>query len=100
MSHCLTEEYWELLGPNSPFLRELFHTQSQQLTQLQTANNALKDHTIEAQTNISDAAAKATLAIAQAILMNMLTGSHSSRGTIETKPERFDGSRDKSENFV
>jgi len=57
MSHCLTEEYWESLGPNGPFLHELFNTQSQQLAQLQSANNVLKtSHGL--QTNISDAAAK------------------------------------------
>jgi len=65
MSHLLTEEYWELLGPNDPFLHENFHNQSQQLTQLQTANNALEDCAMEAQTDISDAVAKAMLAIVQ-----------------------------------
>jgi len=53
MLQHLTDEYWELLGPNGPFLHELFHNQSQQLTQVQTANNALEDHTMEAQTNVS-----------------------------------------------
>jgi len=43
------------------------------------ANNTLEDHVIEAQTDISDVAAKAVSAIAQAILMNMLTGSHWSK---------------------
>jgi len=76
MSHCLTEEYWELLGPNGPFLCKLFNTQSQQLAQLQLANNVLEDHAMDAQTDISDAAAKAVSAIVQAILMNMLMGSH------------------------
>jgi len=63
MSHHLTEEYWESLGPNSPFLCENFQTQSQQLAQLQMANDMLEDHTMEAQTNVSDATAKAMLAI-------------------------------------
>src|SRR5882724_8359599 len=49
MSHHLTEEYWESLGPSGPFLCELFHNQSQQLAQLQTANNVLKGHALEAQ---------------------------------------------------
>jgi len=57
MSHHLTEEYWESLGCNSPFLHELFHNQSQQLTQLQTANNSLEDHALEAKSNVTDAAA-------------------------------------------
>jgi len=55
---------------------------------------------MEAQTNILDAAAKAALAIAQAILMNMSTGNHSSRGARALEPESFDGSRDKVEQFV
>ena len=86
MSHCLTEEYWESLGPNGLFLCELFHTQSQQLTQLQTPNNSLKDHAIEAQTDILDAAAKAMSAVVQVILMNMPTGSHFPRGTRAAEP--------------
>jgi len=66
----------------------------------QTANNALEDHAIEAQTDISEVAAKAMSAVAQAILTNMLTGSHSSRGTRAAEPVSFDGSRDKVEQFV
>src|SRR5882672_6834599 len=100
MSHHLTEEYWELLGPNGPFLHEIFHTQSQQLSQLQTANNVLKDCTMEAQTDVADATAKAMSAIPQAILKNMPTGSHSSRGAKAAEPVSFDGSRDKAEQFV
>src|SRR5882724_3308229 len=100
MSHQLTDKYWESLGPNGPFLCELFHNQSQQLTQLQTTNNALHDQTLEAQSNIMDAAAKVTSAITQAILTNMPTGSHSSRGIKVANPECFNGSRDKAEQFV
>ena len=100
MSHHLIEEYWELLGPNGLFLHEIFHTQSKQLAQLQSANNVLKDHTMDTQTDISDATTKATSAIAQAILMNMLTSSHLPRGARAAKPESFDGSRDKAEQFV
>ena len=97
---AITNKYWESLGPNGPFLHELFHNQSQQLTQVQTANNALEDHTMEAQTNILDAVAKTMLTVAQAILTNMPTGSHSSRGARAAEPESFDGSRDKAEQFV
>ena len=100
MSHCLTEEYWELLGPNGPFLHELFNTQSQQFTQLQLANNVLKDHAMDTQTNISDAAAKAMLAIAQVILMNMLTRSHSPRDAGAAEPKSFNGTMDKAEQFI
>jgi len=55
---------------------------------------------MEAQTNLLDSAAKAVSAIVQAILMNMLTGSHSSRGAISAEPESFDGIRDKAEQLV
>src|SRR5882672_7244871 len=68
MSHQLTEGYWESLGPNGPFLREILHSQSQQLAQLKAANNALEDRAMDAQTDISDAAAKAASAVVQAIL--------------------------------
>jgi len=100
MSHQLTEEYWESLGPNGPFLREILHSQSQQLAQLQAANNALEDRAMDAQTDISDAAAKAASAVAQAILSNMPTTSHSPRGAKAAEPETFDGSRDRAEQFV
>ena len=100
MSHQLTEEYWESLGPNGPFLREILHSQSQQLAQLQAANNALEDRAMDAQTDISDAAAKAASAVAQAILSNMPTTSHSPRGVKAAEPETFDRSRDKAEQFV
>ena len=83
MSHLLTEEYWELLGPNGPFLCKLFHNQSQQLAQLQMANNALKDGALEAQSDITEAATKATSSIAQAILTNVpaTTGSQIGRAS-------------------
>src|SRR5882724_3214091 len=100
MSHLLTDKYWELLGPNGPFLCELFHNQSQQLAQLQTANNVLEDHAMKAQTNILDAAAKAALAVVQAIMMNMPAGSHSSRGARAGEAKSFDGSRDKAKQFI
>jgi len=100
MLHHLTNEYWESPGPNGLFLPKLFHNQSQQLAQLQTVNNALEDCAIEAQTNVSDAVAKATSTVAQAILMNMPTGSHLSRGARAAVLEIFDGSRDKAEQFV
>src|SRR5882724_5852496 len=55
---------------------------------------------MEAQSNIMDAAAKATSAIAQAILTNMPTGSHLSRGVKVADLECFNGSRDKAEQFL
>jgi len=100
MSHCLTEEYWESLGPNGPVLCEIFNTQSQQLALSTLLANWSWDHTIETQTDVSDAAAKATSAIVQVILMNMPMGSHSPRGARAAKLESFDGSRDKAEQFI
>ena len=100
MSHQLTDEYWESLGPNGPFLCELFHNQSQQLTQLQMTKNALHNQTLEAQSDIMDAATKAASAIVQAILTNTPTGSHSPRGVKAAYLEYFDGSRDKEEQFI
>ena len=44
--------------------------------------------------------AKAASAVAQTILTNMLTRSHSSRGTRAAELESCDGSRDKAEQFV
>jgi len=101
MSH-LTEESCESLGPNGQFLCELFNNQSQQLAQLQTANNIFKDHTMEAQGDVTDAAAKATSSVAQVILTNMpaMTGSHLSRSTKAAELESFNGSRDKPKQFI
>ena len=100
MSHLLMEEYWELLGPNGPFLCKLFHNQSQQLAQLQMANNVLKDHALEAQSDVTDAAEKVMSSVAQAILTNMpaTLGSHSLRSAKVAKLESFNGNRDKTEN--
>jgi len=44
--------------------------------------------------------AKATSAVVQAILMNMPTRSHWSRGARAAKPESFIGSREKAEQFI
>jgi len=89
MSHQLTDKYWESLGPNGPFLCELFHNQSQQLAQLQTTNNTLHDRTLEAQSDIMDTVTKAASAIAQAILTNTPTRSHLPRGVKAADPEYF-----------
>src|SRR5882724_693956 len=42
MSHQLPDKYWDSLGLNGPFLHELFHNQSQLVTQLQVINNDLQ----------------------------------------------------------
>jgi len=71
MSHHLTDDFWESLGPFVPFLHELFHNQAQQLVQLQMANSALEDCALEAQSNTMDAATKAMPSIAQAIFVKV-----------------------------
>ena len=63
------------------------------------ANNTLKNCTMEAKTDVSDAVAKAR-AIVQAILRNMLTRTHLSRGARVAKLESDDGSREKADQFV
>jgi len=55
---------------------------------------------MDAQTDISEAAAKAASAVVQAILSNMPTASHPPRGVKAAKPETFDGRRDKAEQLV
>jgi len=62
----------------------------------------LKDHALEAQSDITNVATKATSSVAQAILTNMLTtmGSHLLRSAKVAKPESFDGNRDKTKQFV
>jgi len=47
-----------------------------------------------------DAAIKAMSSVAQAILSSMPIGGHSLRGTKSDKPESFDRSREKAEQFV
>jgi len=59
------------------------------------ATNSLEDHMMEAQTDMSDAVPKAMSTVALAILTNMVTRSHTSRGARAAELESFDGSRDK-----
>jgi len=64
------------------------------------ANNTLKDQAMQAQGDITDAAAKAASVVAQAILGNMPTVSHLALSTKATESESFDGSREKTEQFI
>jgi len=65
-------------------------------------NNASEDQALEAQSDITDAAAKAASSVAQAILTNMpaTMGNHLWRSAKVTEPESFDGNRDKTEQFI
>src|SRR5882724_8467693 len=94
MSHQLPDKYWESLGPNGLFLHELFHNQSQLVTQLQVAINDLQTRVMDAPDNIANAASQAALAVARTILTNMQApaGGQSSRNAKAADPEAFDGS--------
>ena len=92
MSHQLPDKYWELLGPNSPFLCELFHNQSQLVTQLQAANNDLQTWVMDAPDDVANVASQAMLAVAQTILTNIQvpTGGQLTRNAKAADPETFD----------
>src|SRR5882724_10462674 len=94
MSHQLPDEYLESLGPNSPFLHELFHNQWQLVVQLQVANNDLQTWVMDAPDDVANAASQAVLAVARTILTNVQapTGGQSSRNAKAANPEAFDGS--------
>ena len=62
MSHQLPYEYWDLLGQNGPFLCELFHNQSQLVTQLQAANNDLQTQVMDAPDDVVNMASQAASA--------------------------------------
>jgi len=64
MSHQLQDKYWESLGPNSPFLCELFHNQSQLVVQLQAANNELQTRVMDTPDDVANVASQAALAMA------------------------------------
>ena len=88
MSHQLPDEYWELLGPNGPFLHEPFHNQSQLVIQLQAANNDLQTQMLDALDDVANAASQATSAVAWMILTNIqvLTGGQPMRNSKAAKP--------------
>jgi len=100
MSHELTDDFWDSLGPQGLFLCELFHKQSKLIMQLQLANKALEDQVVQAQGDITNAPVKAASAVAQAILGNMCAVNYSLWSTKAVKPESFNGSRDKMEQFI
>ena len=64
MSHQLPDEYLDLLGPNGPFLCELFHNQLQLVAQLQVTNNDLQTWVMDAPDDIANVASQVALAVA------------------------------------
>src|SRR5882724_13477450 len=101
MSHQLPDEYWDSLGPNGPFLCELFHNQSQLVAQLQAANNDLQTQMLDAPDDIANAASQAVSAVAQMILTNIQapTRGQLMRNAKAANPETFDGSQEKTKQF-
>src|SRR5882724_3705009 len=102
MSHQLPDKYWESLGPNSLFLCELFHNQSQLVMQLQAANNNLQTQVMDTPDDVANTASQAASAVAQTILTNgqAPTGGQSSRNAKAADLKAFNGSRGKTEQFV
>src|SRR5882724_5796343 len=102
MSHQLPDEYWDSLGPNSPFLCKLFHNQSQLVAQPQVTNNDLQTRVMDAPDDVANAASVAVLAVAHTILTSMQTssGGQLTRNTKASDPEPFDGSQESTEQFV
>src|SRR5882724_7583750 len=102
MSHQLPDKYWDSLGLNGPFLCELFHNQSQLVTQLQAANNDLQTQVMDAPDDIANAASQAVSAVAHTILtsMQMSAGGQLTRNAKASDPEPFDGSWESTEQFI
>src|SRR5882724_13538058 len=102
MSHQLPDECWDSLGPNGPFLCKLFHNQYQLVAQLQAANNDLQTQMLDAPDDVANVASQAALAMAQMILTNVqvLTGGQVMRNAKAADPETFDGSQEKTEQFI
>ena len=94
MTHQLPDEYWDSLGPNSPFSCEPFHNQSQLVTKLQMANNDLQTQMLDAPDDVANAAFQAASAVAWMILPNVqvLTGGQLMRNAKAANPETFDRS--------
>src|SRR5882724_4446806 len=102
MSHQLPDEYWDSLGPNGPFLCELFHNQSQLVAQLQVANNSLQTQVMDAPDDVANVASQAALAVACTILtsMQMSAGGQPTRNAKASNPEPFNGSQESMEQFI
>jgi len=94
MSHQLPDEYWDTLGPKGPFLHELFHNQSQLVTQLQAANNDLQTWMLDTPDDVANVDSQAASAVARMILTNVQapTGGQLMRNAKAANPETFDRS--------
>ena len=94
MSHQLPDKHWDSLGPNGPFLCEVFHNQSQQIAQFQVTNNNLKTWMLDALDYIANVASQAALAVARMIFTNVQApaGGQPMRNAKAADPEIFDRS--------
>src|SRR5882724_9831840 len=102
MSHQLPDEYWDSLGPNSPFLCELFHNQSQLVAQLQVTNNNFQTRVMDAPDDVANVASQAALAVAHTILTNTQTtaGGQPTRNAKASDPEPFNRRWESTEQFI
>src|SRR5882724_8573454 len=102
MSHQLPDKYWDSLGLNGPFLCELFHNQSQLITQLQVTNSNLQTQVMDTPDNVANVASQAALAVAHTILTSMQTSARGqlTRNAKASDPEPFDRSWESTEQFV
>src|SRR5882724_5868934 len=102
MSHQLPDEYWDSLGPNGPFLHELFHNQPQVVAQLQATNNDLQTQVMDAPDDVANVASQAASAVAHTILTSMQTSARGqpTRNAKASDPEPFDGSWESTEKFI
>src|SRR5882724_4592156 len=100
MSHQLPDEYWESLGPNGLFLRELFHNQLQLVAQLQATNNDLQTRVMDAPDDIANAASQVALAVACTILTSTQMSGQPTRNAKASDPEPFNGSWESMEQFI
>src|SRR5882724_1965681 len=64
MSHQLSDEYWDSLEPNCPFLCENFHNQFQLVAQLQVTNNDLQTQVMDSPDDVANVASQTASAVA------------------------------------
>jgi len=70
MADQLPVSYWESLGANGPFLRSLFMTQQEQVSQLWDMNTFLQSQVADTHNDITNVASAMASAVAQAISTN------------------------------
>jgi hypothetical protein len=100
MANQLPAAYWDSLGENGPFLKELLSNQSQQIQQLHLQNQELQNHLVGIQGNLVNAASTAAVAAAQHIGLSSIPNISSARSVKAADPKKFNGDRAETEEFV